>query len=426
MYAQQRKRGISLLVVGVLILVSFCWGGVNRIGAAQKVLNILTAQSAEFEHLMYKEFEAQTGIKINFIDVGWASAQDKLTVEFAGGGGLFDVVFMDTSWVSDFAPYLVPLQNYFSEAKKGMVEAVIESMTIDGDLYVIPTMTDFELLFWHTERFREAGLSRAPKTLTEMTTYAKKLTNREQNLYGYAATWKQGDIVLTFDFYMRYRGMGGQYINDPVNKQARFNNEIGTKALQYMVDLLNKYKVMPSGALSASYEIALQLMNGDVAMILGWPGAISGRIEETKSPPGLIQPAVVPGEVPGAPTSVCAQFGYAIPRTNTGKREMAIKFINFIQSVDVQKRRLINQGMTPAWKCLYQEPELQQKFPILKVMMQQLPLAFPAPKFRGYTEADASLQAALHKAFLLKKSPEEALDEAAEKWNRVVARYYPE
>jgi len=420
---RQTKRNISLLVV--LVLVSFLWGGANRAKAVERVLNILTVQKAEFEHSMYKQFEAQTGIKINYVDVGWTSASDKLTIEFAGGMGSYDVVIMDTSWVADFAPYLIPLQKYFPEVKEGMVDAVVKSLTINGNLYAIPTMTDLLLLFWNTERFREAGLSDPPKTLTEMAIYAKKLTNREQNKYGYAATLKQGDVVLSFNFYMPYKGMGGEYIADPVNKRARFNNKIGAKALQYMVDLLNKYKVLPPGALSASYEIAEQLINGEVAMMYGWPGSISGRMVEAKVPPGLIRAAVAPGEVPGAPTSVCAQYGYAIPRT-TKKRDMAIKFIKFIESKEVQRKRLMSTGYSPAWKSLYAEPELVQRFPILKVIKQQLPLLFPAPNFRGYMEADEPLQIAIHKALLLRESPEKALDEAAEKWNRVVAKYYPE
>ena len=49
-----------------------------------------------------RQFEEETGIQVELINMGWDNVADRVTAEMTSGGSSYDVIEFDNSWVAKF------------------------------------------------------------------------------------------------------------------------------------------------------------------------------------------------------------------------------------------------------------------------------------------------------------------------------------
>ena len=217
------------------------------------------------------QFESLTGMKVTWEVYPEDAFRQKLTIEMSSGSGALDG-FMSLTAYDGFrfakAGWYEPLEPYVSNS--GLTEAQYDfkdfypslrgAATINGKLIGVPTAPEVQLLYYRTDLFQARGLI-LPKTLQELESDAKALTNKGDNVYGFLSRGKRAAAVYTFaPFLLNFGGHWLDAAGAPTLDTLAFIN-----ALAYYGRLLREYGP-PGGVNVGFYEVNDLMAQGRAAM----------------------------------------------------------------------------------------------------------------------------------------------------------------
>src|SRR6266849_5451989 len=207
---------------------------------------------------------------------------------------------------------------------KGFYPAFMENSQTGGKTWGIPFQRSTIVLYWNKEMFKEAGFdpNKAPATWAEMVSYAQKLTKRDAS--GKVTQW--GVQIPSSGFpYWLFQALTTE--ND-----VRLMNAAGTEtyydkpavidALQYWIDLVNKYKVHPEGIVEWG-TTPKDFFERKIAMMWTTTGNLTNVRANAKFPFGV---AMLPaGKRRGSPTGG-GNF-YVFKKRAREQQQAAFRFI---------------------------------------------------------------------------------------------------
>ena len=290
-------------------------------------------------------FEEATGAKVEIVALldGFAIDQ-KLKVDFATNAVDYDVSWDHTSFVAQYVDFLLPLNDYFSEAELSQFSpAILDAATIDGNLYLIPRHADVSALHYRKDLYDNPDIAAAyqaefgtplevPTTLTELDQQVRFFVDNGYSRQGYGMAGKEE--ALTGRFYELLFASGGALFDD--NFEPTFDNEIGVQIAEL---LRNWYEdgIIAADTPSLLWDGDAQAFcNGDVAVKLEWYGwysyfqdasscpAVAGNFGLARGPIGF--------DHPGARhTGWAGAHAFSIPRA-AKHPEAAAQLIKFLTS----------------------------------------------------------------------------------------------
>lgn len=210
------------------------------------------------------------------------------------------------------------------------VESFMIDSYVDGKIYSIPFQRSVNILYYNKDMFAAAGLDPevAPSTWDELVEYAQKLTLRDENgnvtQWGVALGLSTGSAQWTFTGLALQNSLDGSGLATDDGKAVLFNTAENIEALQFVLDLQQKHKVMQEGII-ANGDLPTMFKEGTVAMIENSTGGMTS-IAASGVNFGV---AMLPGpRRNGAPTGggniyICN----GIPEAH---QEAAWKFIRFV------------------------------------------------------------------------------------------------
>jgi len=338
---------------------------------------------------------------------------DQCVTMFAAEDDSIDVLVTDVIWPPEFAAagWLMPLDDYFPpEEQKKHVPAMIDAQTVNGHIYGIPYLNDIGLFYYRKDLLEEAGMS-VPDTWMQMVEICQKLQNPPE-LYGFVPCfWKEQQLSCNFVEYLWSNG--GEYL-DKENQEILFNQKEGVEALQFMIDLVHKYKVTHPGVLTMSLDEGRTVFTEGHAIFhrnwnYVWP--ISQGPESKIA--GKVGVDLIPRFKGGEHVTCLGGWSNSVNNFSKHKDEAA-KFAKFMSSWEVQKYRALHGLRTPTILHLLTEPDVVAKHPVYPRIQEVAYGARSRPKTPFYVQISDILQTEMHKALNLEKSPKEALDAAAE------------
>jgi len=129
-------------------------------------------------------------------------------------------------------------------------ETTMKFLQREGKIYGIPTFVGLKFLFWNKQWFKEAGLDRAPKTITEQMEYARKLVKYDDSgnvvKAGLGYRISGGGYGVAEKWWFKTLGAMGLA---PIEKTgegkwaSNFDTPEAQAAIQYYLDGFYKYKV---------------------------------------------------------------------------------------------------------------------------------------------------------------------------------------
>ncbi|MFF2216203.1 ABC transporter substrate-binding protein [Streptomyces antibioticus] len=151
------------------------------------------------------DFEkAHPDIKVKYVGIPAASAQSKYDTAIQGGG-LPDVGGVGTAMLAEVAVQgaLEPLDDRLEKsALDGRLSenllAVSRAAGGGEELYQIPTSSNNGTLWYRTDLFEKAGLD-APTTWAKFYEAAEKLTDKDENAFGFTIRGGEGSIAPALD-----------------------------------------------------------------------------------------------------------------------------------------------------------------------------------------------------------------------------------
>jgi len=423
------RKVISVFII-MGILVAFVSGLVNASNKkpfAGVTLNVLEIGGVEYEAWTKKyvqEFEQKTGMKVKCDTLIFEDLMTKESMLGAAKDSTYDVYHNHFAQIASFKYFFEPLEGYMTVKDwQDFFPASIDPVTFNGHIMFLPRYFDARLMFYNTEMFKEAGIKEPPTNWNELVTIAKKLTKPPMQ-YGFV-TCGRGDPVLRCysDFIWQ---AGGDFLDKDM--RPVFNSPAGVRALQFMVDLIHKYKVVPPGTPSFGWEDMTNMFaQGRTGIIYEWPGTLEVYKNPEKSRVvGKFNIAPIPGDVTTKTTAVC--HGIAVNRYSR-KKAAAYEYCKDLTSTATQVEEYKFRGIIPSRKSALRQI-LAEASGFEKRRMDSFFKTVEEgacwPKIPEWSQISKVIWDELTKALTQEKTAKDALDYAAKQTEEILqeAGYY--
>ena len=406
---------VALVLVGGLV---FAAGSSEK--KAEKITVIMPRHEMDLEgvwEMQTREFEKETGIQVEFIQMSWDEVQTKVMIDLAAGGSSYDVIEFDNGWVEKFAAtqWLEPLNSLGNEEYfNSILPGILNTFTVDGDILGVGWNNDTRFFFYNKAMLEKAGFTTPPQTWAEVLTQSMKLKKDGVSEYPIAEYWNQEwALANSFAFYLY--SFGANYFDE--NGNITINDPEGIKTLTFMNSLLKNEKIVNPSSITLSQEAASDLFyRGSSAFFFQGPPsvysysndpAMSSVVGEVEVAPWL------PGETVEMQTTLTLPEAFAIPRASENK-EAAWKYIEYMISPEKDKERALLIGSLPLFSATYQDPELLAKYPYWAQFGTQSEVAKPLPLVSWYDELVEKTIVSIQQMFQGSKTPQAVANEIAQ------------
>ena len=381
--------------------------------SAKTVINFYywdEAQKAGMDELVRLFEESQDDIIVESTIVPFGEYFTKLQTALPTGTGP-DVFWMNISAPDYIEPgLLLDITDRIEEAGIDMSkfpEAVTGMYEVEGRIYGIPKDYDGTAVYYNKAIFDEMGgeYPKADWTWEDMLATAQALTNETH--YGIVAN-PDGNSG-----YQNYVFQNGGNLMDE-NKMPTVNSEPVVEAIQFLHDLMYKYKVSPTGAEQLEFGYSDMFISGQTAMITDGSWNVNKYYEAMGDD---FQIAELPQNVQKGATTHGVAYVIAANSSNT---DAAWEFVKFAATKEAQEATAKSaipayEGAAEVWKTLYPNQDVQ-------ILLDSVDYASPNPRYaKNSTEAAQILTDTISAIWLDENADIQAmLDEAQEKMLEVI------
>ncbi len=433
-----------IVMIGLILimLVSFTGCQPKEEAAAPEgpvTIRVLAMQQAgypvEIMNEIIGKFNAENpGIKVEGEYVAYEALHDKISTSMAVTPPAYDVMLIDDIWYAEFsqAGYLWEVTDKISqEMKDGIFTSGWDITTVSGKTFGLPWGIDGMYFYYNEKMLKDAGFENPPRTWEELETIGYALKEKGIVEYPMVWSWAQAEASICTLVALLY-GNGGTFVDEQGN--ATFNKPEGVEVVQWMVDSIDKGLTNPASISYLEEDVRNVFSQGKAAFGINWGYmfALANHDPAESQVNGQVNMAIMPvfqkGLDQGIETAtINGSMGWSVAAASPHPEE-AWKFVVYLTSKPVQDQ--YSQYSTPAWATSYEGENLEKLISLSdanKVLIpnyvKQIPYAHVRPKVPYYTEASLTLQLALQNALTKVKTPQEALDEAAAKFNELKAKY---
>jgi multiple sugar transport system substrate-binding protein len=369
------------------------------------------------------EFTAAQGVEVNINPQPWETLMEKIQADIRSGAPTVDVFWSDLEFAYTLWPNLLPLNDFIESTgypMDGFFPSVAEyGLGIGGQegvRYGLPIMTDTQLCWYRSDM-----IDTFPTTWDEFEQMLKELTGGGQYALGNSGVVAQG----IGRFLSRYWSIPGATLLDE-DWNPKINSEEGVFALEMYRRQATSYST--PGFQAWEYTDAVNaFLNGDVAIHEGWPEVMLPWLNDPERNQTV-------GENWGAaayPEGGAAQLvQHNLILFNTSKNpEAAFNFMAYCTDRDMAKRIINDYNVDSPRQDVWEEvlpdnPVAQKFFPSWSSAMQVArPFARHLPQ---WLELFISIGEAVTATVAGAKTPQEALDETAERWSQSIAKAKPD
>ena len=383
------------------------------IHAAPTAINLLCQTAPQTESLRRtgQIFQQQTGIGVNITEVPYNSLQPKMMTELIAGSGKYDVFPITNAMMYPAAQYLADISAMLTpDLRKDLSPGSIDSCRdLAGVLRALPLENSLPANFYRTDIYKQHGL-KPPTTWEEYLAVCQATTQASRRVYGTlieaSAAATQPAIKLLGWFYQN----GGHFADK--NGKPTVNLPENVEALQFIVDLVHKYKVAaPQAAEMTFQEVHTQFIEGRGASAINWQYMVSLASDPKQS--------VVVGKFAVAPVPMhkikavnIDTWMLVIPNSSKNK-DAAMKYVDLVLSTDRQIDLLKSEGLVARFSAMDpKNPKVLAANPFIAPWLEEMKWAVAQPKWNNLGETFFRLSAAMSNAVTLSMTPKAALDQA--------------
>ena len=283
-------------------------------------------------------------------------------------------------------------------------EGLLDAGQFDGSQYGVPWSVTPLGLYINKDVLRAAGLDENTVP-TDEASYTDALDALKAA--GVQGEWADGYVFTgQFEFQSLLWQFGGDLFNEDVTK-ATFNSEAGVKALTWMTDLIEKGYSPPNVARDGNINA---LIGGQTAF--NWNGVWQTTNEALQATDWTAVPVPQIGTEKAVWSSSTHWMFPANKNQDPNKSSAAAVFVKWMND---NSGEWASNGELPAQNTVREDPAMLETYPALAPFLEELEYARYETVSPGITNAMAEVATAVNEAMLGKKSPKDALDDAAEK-----------
>ena len=292
---------------------------------------------------------------------------------------------------------------------------------VDGQIYSIPFQRSTMVLFYNKDAFEEVGLDPEdpPETWEEVVEYGQKLTN--ENRYGVGLALNSGSAQWAFTGFCLQNSVNGENLMTEDGKAVLFDTPENVEALQFWLDLQNKYQIMAPGIVQWT-DLPTQFLAGEVAMIYHTTGNMANINDNAEFEFGT---AFLPGHKRVAAPTGGGNF-YISSGLSEDRVQAAWKFIKFATETERAAQWSLDTGYVATRESCFETDLIKnyyEELPQAKVAYDQIP--YSGPELTTYNAAEIwrVLNDNIQAAVVGDATPQEALTAVQEQATEILAEY---
>jgi len=409
-------------MVGVVVIALI--SGLSIAGETVTLKILMTSGCAPRYAAINPIFEAENpGVKIEMATVGYMDRYQKIVTTMPARPQDLDIIAFGNDEVAGFMKggWLLDITDKVPKATiDAMLPGAAEVLSYKGRLYGIPWSLAAKGFFYNFEMMKKAGFDDPPRSWPELIAQSQKMQQMGLCKYGITLGIQEGSWI---DFII-FAGLHG--LNEIIdgNGKAQFDNDKGVAAVQYMYDLIYKYKVAsPSSVSSGDHELMTTFLSGQNPFLLNLP-YVAGMMDDPKQSSVIGKSAI--GLIPGLGSkrsfSFIGTMGIGCSSGSPNK-DLAIKYILWTARPEVHKKMIFVSKEVPILKDLVYDRDIQNASPSMLTMSKQFAYSVNPPKFAWFVEDQKVIVTYLGKAMSKAMPVKQAVHEMAVEINKLAAKY---
>jgi multiple sugar transport system substrate-binding protein len=425
----KRPTLILIAVIAAAVLVSGCGGSSsNSTSSGNGHVSIVVWQGyTETEAVAFKKLVAEFNATHPSITV---SAQSYGNSDYAlqrvlaaiAGGKPPDISYLYGSWAPNIAtnPGVVSLNKLIAADPSfnwnDFYPAERQQATVSGKIVGVPALVDNLALVYNKKLFAQAGLS-APTanwTWTDFENAAMKLTDQAKKQFGWAYVNDASEDTVWRYWAMLWQAGGS--ILSPDGKHAAFDSPAGVKALTLLQSLVAHHAIYLD---NGSDNYISVFTAGHIGMLWTGPWDLANITASKMSYGVQILPADLNHQTISGPDN------WVVFNNGSARTHAAWVFLKWLTSPTIDLKWALMTGDLPIRVSVSQlagYAQFGKKYPGAATWVKNLNNATQArPVLTVYPKISTAVGQAVQAVLLGKAQPQQALQQAAQQVNGVLA-----
>src|SRR5579859_4402517 len=351
--------------------------------------------------------KANKNIQIDYQEQGAVTQDlhDKFVTVAGAKDSSVDLISMDVPYVPEFgaAGWTIPVDEILPKDERAKFsQGALNGATYQGKLYAVPWYNNGPGLYYRKDLFDAKGL-KPPKTYDDLLNAAKALQTADVVGFVMQLPQSEGGIISWMEYLWGYGGVDG---------------------MQRIVDFVYKDKIIPEAALQ--FKLGADVMNlfrgGKAAMIRLW----FSNAGDLFQPDSAIKPnqwdvAPLPSKDGAKPGPGClGDWNLGVSKFSTKQKE-ALEALRILTNQENQRARFLDGGFLPSRQAVFDDPDIQKKFPYAKAAQASFENLKPRPVTPYYPDISANaIQPAFGQAMARQLTPDQAIKQMADKMRQII------
>jgi multiple sugar transport system substrate-binding protein len=425
-----RRAGAVVLSAGLVTLGAACGSGnsgTSTSSSSPKSITVAVAYPSPPKALL-DQFTKQTGIKVNWVNIGWDDLQTKIAAAMSANTYFADAADVDWSKVGEYEKtgWFLPLNKYFDVASLKSDFPQLDTFVSDNKLMGMPFYSSFLVTTVNKKDFTKAGVTTMPTTLAAWTADLKKVgkANGMANPLDIQLATAEG---LSTCWYQMTAAFGGQVLTAQDAPAFTSPSSPGYQAMNWIV---NAYKsgLVPKGNINTTdYQgFTTEMAKNRVAAVMcDYSGSVGSIYNVPASSSVVNQTEYIP--TPGAAgvgKNVANPDGIGIPKTAKNVAG-AVKFIKWFTATENQAtwaglqgaKDVVSTFPLPArlssFNLMVKAGNISQASQLDSILKAHAKAPFPNGAPPWYVQFSASVQTNIHEAAAGQETVQQAVSAIA-------------
>jgi multiple sugar transport system substrate-binding protein len=403
---RSRRRGVAsaaTLLVTAGTLAACGGGGSGGTPTLTWYINPDSGGQAKIAASCSEESDGAYTIEVSQLPRNSDAQREQLVRRLAAGDESIDIMSLDVPFAPELAQagFLAPIpEDVASEVSEGVVQGSLESATWDDELVAVPFWANTQLLWFRKSVAEAAGLDMEKPVTWDQLVKAAQDQDKILSAQGRRAE------SLTVWFNALIESAGGHIIDknstDPDQIQLGFDTPAGERAAEVMHDVATSGAVGPAFSTSSEDTSASQFESPDAGFMVNWPFVWAQA--NTKVEAGTLEQSVpddygwalyprVDEDTPSAPPLGGINLGVSAVSNYVDE---AYEATTCITSDENQAEYMITNGNPASSSAVYDDPDVQEAYPMADTIRESLEAAAPRPLSPYYSEITGGLQREYH------------------------------
>jgi multiple sugar transport system substrate-binding protein len=292
-------------------------------------------------------------------------------------------------WPAQFAAnsYILDLSDRFTESMRSkFLQGPVESNTYEDKVYGVPWFTDAGLLYYRKDLLEKAGFSGPPATWNDLKEQANKIMQDEGTKFGFVfqGAEYEGGTVNGLEYINSH---GGQVLDPNDASKVVIDSPESVAGLQTEYSMVTDGVSPQAVSTYAEPECEAPFLGGDAVFCRNWPYmySLAGTGDFIK--PELIDIAPLPAGEGGESVSGLGGWNFFINAfADTEAQDAAWEFVQYMTAPEQQKFYALGGSYLPTLTALYDDPEIKENVPTVRLGAGALKNTVPRPVSPVYSD----------------------------------------